>query len=110
MKHIGIIVILAIGLLGINTCTTRTNKIIVENNQKLSITGEITAIQNGKDGFTATIKDANGKEYYATISFVNSHGSGRGSNYIGNKITVKGSYWKDGKGGIHVTVDEYELK
>lgn len=57
----------------------------------MAVTGTITAIENGTDGYTATIKDAEGKEYDATISIVNLNKSG--SEYkaynIGDTITVK---------------------
>lgn len=111
MKQIGIIAILAIGLLGAGSCATKTKtQTSVENNQKLSITGEITTIENGKDGYTATIKDANGKLYYATISIVNLQKSGGEykSYKIGDKITVKGTNWKDEEGKTYITV--YKLK
>jgi len=78
----------------------------VENNQELSVTGQITAIENGKDGYMATINDSDGKEYVATISIVNLNKSGGEykAHNIGDKITVRGSYWKDGEGKIHITV------
>lgn len=112
MKQIGIITILAMGLfLGASSCAVKTKtQTSVENNHELSITGEITAIENGKDGYTTTIKDVDGKIYYATISIVNLQKSG--SEYkaykIGDKITVKGPEWKDGEGKTHIIV--YELK
>lgn len=108
MKKIGITIILAIGLFsGISSCATKAKiRTSAENNRELSVTGAVTAVENGKDGYTATIKDADGKLYYATISIVNLQKSG--SKYkpckIGDNITVQGPYWKDEERKIHITV------
>jgi hypothetical protein len=37
----------------------------------ITITGEVTGIENGKDGYTATLKTKEGKVYSATISIPN---------------------------------------
>jgi lysyl-tRNA synthetase class II len=111
MKQIAIIVTLAIVLLGTSNCATKTKtRSSEENAQGLAITGQITAIENGKDGYTATIKDANGKLYYATISIVNLRKSGGEykSYKIGDKITVQGNTWKDAEGRSHITVSKLE--
>jgi len=108
MKKIGILTILAIGLLSFNSCSTTRKQTNTEKNEVSSVTGEIIAIQNGKDGYTATIKDFDGKEYYATISIVNLQKSG--GDYkaykVGDKITVSGSSWKDTEGKMHITVHQ----
>jgi lysyl-tRNA synthetase class II len=107
MKQIGMIAVLVIGLLGAGSCATKpNNQTNTETNQELSVTGEIMARENGKDGYTATIKDANGKVYFATISIINMQKSGGEykSFKVGDKITVQGKSWKDAEGKAHITV------
>ena len=108
MKQIGIIAILAI-VLGASSCATKRKiQTGIENNQELLITGEVTGIENGKDGYIATIKDKNGELYYATISIINLQKSaGEYKSYkIGDKITVEGANWKDAEGKTHITVHQ----
>ncbi|HET8574144.1 MAG TPA: hypothetical protein VFL76_09755 [Edaphocola sp.] len=112
MGQIGTNAILAIGLLfGTAGCTT-SHKLSakVENHQELSVTGEITAIENGKDGYVATVKDDRGKLYYVTVSFVNlQKGGGEYKTHkSGDVITVKGAQWTDTEGKMHITA--YLLK
>ncbi|MBF9255668.1 hypothetical protein I2I11_20390 [Pontibacter sp. 172403-2] len=107
MKQIRRIAILAVGLLGAGGCATKPQaQISAESNQELSVTGEITARENGKDGYTATIEDPIGNLYYATISIVNLQKSGGKyqSFEIGDKITVQGNNWRDAEGKSHITV------
>ena len=107
MKQIGIIAITAMLLLGTSNCTTE-RKSNVETNQELSVTGEIIAIEKGTDGYMATLKDSDGKEYIATISIVNLSKSGGEykAHNVGDNITVRGNSWKDDKGKIHITVTD----
>ena len=85
---------------------TRTN---TEVEQKtITITGEVTAIVNSKDGYTATIKDKKGAESYATISIINlqkSNGTYK-SCKVGDTITVTGEYWEDAEGKIHIKAND----
>ena len=72
----------------------------------LSITGKITKIDNGKDGYMATIAGAEGREVVATISIINLQKSGgEFKRYeVGETISVSGPVWKDDNGVEHITV------
>ena len=74
----------------------------------MQATGKITHIENGKDGYTATIENNKGVEYITTISIVNLAKSG--STYkryeVGETITVKGTSWRDNLGITHITAQE----
>ena len=106
-----LLIIFAIVLL--SSCKT---KIITSTNTEveqktITITGEVTAIQKGKDGYTATIKDKKGDESYATISIINlqkSNGTYKTSQ-VGDTITVTGEYWKDAEGKINVKANDIKL-
>jgi hypothetical protein len=71
-----------------------------------TVSGEVSAIQKGKDGYTATIKNAKGKMYHGTISISNlSNPQLFKQAAIGDTIVVKGEVWKMGK-EKHITVRE----
>ncbi|GEP91860.1 hypothetical protein [Chitinophaga terrae (ex Kim and Jung 2007)] len=110
MKQTMIATALAVSLLGATSCssTRKAGSVIENDHMELSVAGEITAIENGKDGYTATIKEASGKEYLATISIVNlqKHGGQYKRYNVGDKISVKGPLWKDQEGKLHITVHE----
>jgi len=109
MKKVGIIAILALGILGTSACASKkTTPTTTEKQQTMTVSGEIIAIENGKDGYMATIKDGKGKEYVATISIVNLNKSGGTykSHKVGDKITVKGPFWKGGNNTTYITVAE----
>ncbi|PZR23848.1 MAG: hypothetical protein DI535_23170 [Citrobacter freundii] len=76
----------------------------------LKVTGVISKIENGKDGYMATLKDSTGKEFVATISIVNLQKSGgKFKRYKeGEKITVSGPSWKDEGNVEHITVTGLE--
>lgn len=63
-----------------------------------TVSGKVSAIQQGKDGYTATIENAKGQIYYGTISIPN---LGNPELFkqaaIGDAIIVKGEVWKMGK-------------
>ena len=69
-----------------------------------SVTGTVTEIQNGKDGYTARLLTADGKEFYATISRANlfkpeTYRSAK----TGDMLTVTGDHWQmEGKDQITV--------
>ena len=94
----------------LSSCNTQ--KITTTNTEMeqktITITGDVTAIQKGKDGYTATIKDKNGTESYATISMVNLQNSSGTykSSQVGDTITVTGEYWKDAEGKIHIKAND----
>lgn len=110
MKKIILLGILLSGAFTITDCTANktAQSTAADDKMIISASGTITHIENGKDGYMATIRDANGKEYTATISIVNLQKSG--SNYkryqIGDAITVKGPSWNDDKGRIYITAEK----
>ena len=76
-----------------------------------TVSGKISAIQKGKDGYTATIENSKGRVYYGTISIPNmSNPQLFKQAETGDTITVKGELWKMGK-EKRITVREIlELK
>lgn len=109
MKKNIFIPLLAIGLLATSCCSTKkAAQNPTEKNQTITVSGEVTLIENGKDGYMATIVDANGMENIATISIVNLNKSGgKFKRYnVGDKVTVKGTSWKDGEKKTYITVSE----
>ncbi|WP_367752696.1 hypothetical protein [Flavobacterium sp. WC2430] len=76
-----------------------------------TVSGKITAIQSGKDGYIATIKNERNKMYLGTISIPNlsnPHLFKQAS--VGDTIVVKGEVWKMGT-EKHIKVEEIlELK
>ena len=76
-----------------------------------TVSGKVSAIQQGKDGYTATIENGKGRTYFGTISIPNlSNPQLFKQAEIGDTITVKGEVWKMGK-EKQITVREIlELK
>ncbi|ASK29976.1 hypothetical protein CEY12_07580 [Chryseobacterium sp. T16E-39] len=109
MKKIIAIAFLTLGIFSITSCTAKQAAQSMEtgNNSTLEASGKITKIENGKDGYMATFKDASGKEYVATISIINlQKGSSQFKRYeVGDMISVKGSSW-DNDGVTHITASE----
>lgn len=70
----------------------------------LSIRGQVTAIENGKDGYTATVKSEANHIYKVTISRVNllKSKSEYRSYTVGEKISLTGDWWKDAEGNIYI--------
>ncbi len=111
MKKLILIGSLMLGTFTIISCTankTAQSATADGNNIEVSTRGTITHIENGKDGYMATVKDAEGKEYIATISIVNLHKSGSAfKRYeVGDTITVKGPSWQDEQGKIYIKVEK----
>ena len=77
---------------------------------EMTVTGKITKIENGKDGYMATLKSPDNKEYVTTISVVNFQKSGATykKHEVGETITVKGSSWVDTDGITHITASHLE--
>ena len=72
-----------------------TTAVETEANVTTTVKGTVTAVQNGKDGYTATIKDDSGKLFYATISIPNLDDPKQyRAVAVGDVITVKGESWK----------------
>jgi RecG-like helicase len=76
-----------------------------------TVSGKVSAIQKGKDGYTATIENTKGLIYFGTISIPNlSNPQLFKQAEIGDTIVVKGEVWKMGK-EKQITVREIlELK
>lgn len=61
----------------------------------VTVKGEITEINNGKDGYTAKIKMADGTVYFATISIPNLKDPKQYKKFnVGDVIKVKGKTFK----------------
>ncbi|MFS4474390.1 hypothetical protein [Chryseobacterium sp. T20] len=58
----------------------------------VSVSGKITKIENGKDGYTATIIDTAGKEYIVTVSVMDLQKNGEPYQLykVGDTISVTG--------------------
>jgi len=93
-------------------CVCKKNKMETteQNQENLTVTGKITSVTNGKDGYTAVLQADDNKMYTATISRINLQKSG--SEYKryeeGETITVTGSTWVDTEGVTYVTVTELQ--
>ncbi|WP_052257276.1 OB-fold nucleic acid binding domain-containing protein [Flavobacterium sp. AED] len=76
-----------------------------------TVRGKVSAIQKGKDGYTATIENTKGRIYFGTISIPNlSNPQLFKQAEIGDTLVVKGEVWKIGK-EKQITVREIlELK
>lgn len=77
----------------------------------LTIKGSVTAIENGKDGYTATVLSQAKKEYQVTISKINLER--RKAAYkrfeVGEKVTITGDWWKDATGKIYITASNLHI-
>jgi len=80
----------------------------INTEKEHAVKGKITAIEKGKDGYTATLKDASGTTYKATISMVNlqKYGGTFKRYDVGDTIWIKGSVWEDPTGAKYITVKE----
>ncbi len=93
-------------------CVCKKNKAetTAQNQESVTVTGKITAVTNGKDGYTAVLQAADNKIYNATISRINLQKAG--SEYKryeeGETITVTGSTWVDTEGVTYITVTELQ--
>lgn len=73
-----------------------------------SVTGKITNIENGKDGYMATVLDEKNNTYIATISAVNLQKSGGTykTHNVGDTISINGTGWKDNEGNTYIMVKQ----
>ncbi|KAA9325640.1 hypothetical protein F0P94_17035 [Adhaeribacter soli] len=70
------------------------------------ISGKVTEIQPGKDGYTARIKTAEGQEYLATVSHANlTDPTTYRAVTVGETVRVKGDHWEM-ENQQHITVRE----
>lgn len=81
-----------------------------EEEQTLKISGVVTNIENGKDGYMATIKTADGQEYIATVSVVNlnKYGGTYKKKELNDSITVAGPGWTDAEGKKYLMAKELQ--
>ena len=111
MKNL-VLVLFAVTTLVTTGCVCKKSKAetTAQNQENVTVTGKITAVANGKDGYTAVLQAANNKMYNATISRINLQKSG--SEYKrykeGDTITVTGSTWVDAEGVTYITVTELQ--
>lgn len=121
MKQRLLVTVLGIGFLGLTACNNEQG---AKENEKpatpqateeskpaeteTQVSGKITGIENGKDGYMATIEDSTGHTYTATISIVNLQKSGGTykAHTVGETITVKGPSWKDEAGKTYIMVKQ----
>lgn len=110
MKKIILSGVLVSGIFSITGCATNKMAQVTSADDKMimSASGTITHIENGKDGYMATIRDAGGKEYMVTISIVNLQKSGSAYKryQVGDAITVKGPSWNDDQGRVYITAEK----
>ena len=80
-----ILSLITIGILSCSSVKTAT------------VSGTVSAIQKGKDGYTATIENAKSVIYYATISISNLGSAEKFREFkIGENVTLFGEIWKMG--------------
>ena len=71
------------------------------------ISGKVTGVQPGKDGYTARLVTAGGQVYFATVSRANlkENAAQYRSVAVGDTLRLKGDVWQSGD-ETHVTVRE----
>jgi hypothetical protein len=71
------------------------------------IWGKVTAVQAGKDGYTARLVTAEGQVYFATVSRANlkENAAQYRSVAVGDSLRLRGDVWQAGD-ETHVTVRE----
>ncbi len=111
MKYLFITALFSATALTYSSCkTVKANDVAQIENENLRVNGKIIHIENGKDGYMATLLTNDNKEYTATVSIANLNK--RGQNYkkydVGETITVEGPFWKDDSGKTYITA--YKLQ
>ena len=72
----------------------------------VKVKGKVVAITNGKDGYTAQVKDDNGNIYFATISIPNLDDPKQYKAVkVGDVIDIEGDSWKMND-ELHIKVNE----
>lgn len=113
MKHLLISIGLLITALTFTSCHNPKKAAAsaqTAERKEMEITGEIVKIENGKDGYMATVNDKNNKSYFVTISLVNMQKSGGTFKRFetGQKIKAKGTFWNDDAGNTYITAKNVE--
>lgn len=111
MKYLLITALFSVMTLTFSSCkTAKANDSTHVENENLRVKGKIIHIENGKDGYMATLLTTDNKEYIATISIVNLNK--RGQKYkkydVGETISIEGPFWKDDSGKTYITA--YKLQ
>lgn len=99
-------VILLLATAAVQSCHTAKQGVPSAQHQVIKVTGTVQDIQNGKDGYTATLVTSDQKIYKATVSHSNleDHNQYKAVK-TGDVITVKGDQWQM-EGETHITVRE----
>lgn len=111
MKYLFITAFFSVMTLTFSSCkTAKANDVARIENENLRVNGKIIHIENGKDGYMATLLTTDNKEYIATISIQNLNKRGQKYNKydVGDTITVEGPFWKDDSGKTYITA--YKLQ
>lgn len=104
-----------VGEPGTGTDTTAVDNTSIEKPEpvaeaapRIKVSGKVTQVSNGKDGYTARLNSGEGKTYFATISIPNLEDPDQYRQVkLGDSITVAGENWKM-KDEEHITVKELE--
>ncbi len=77
----------------------------------VTIKGRVLSIENGKDGYTATVLSDAKITYQVTISRINLER--KKASYkrfeAGEKVTITGDWWKDNEGKIYIAASNLHL-
>jgi RecJ-like exonuclease len=96
MKKILIIIVVVFVLSGCGANRQNSSNQVMKG-KIVSVKGNVTEIERGKDGYTAKIKTGDGKTYSAVVSSVNLSGTGQYREVkIGDAIEVEGEATGDG--------------
>ena len=92
------------------SCSGQKNTPTVEQiqNKQMEVIGKISTIENGKDGYMATVDTKDGKSYTVTISIINLQKSGGTFKRfeVGETISAKGTFWQDDTGKNYITAKD----
>ena len=97
------------GFFAFASCSTSKQNTDTKLQEKIiHISGTVSELDSGKDGYMAMIKTDNNENYKATISIINLQKSG--STYktlkIGDNISVSGPTWHDADGNKYIKVEK----
>lgn len=93
-------------MLGMAFCSSqKKNSGALAGQELIMVTGKIIEVQNGKDGYTATLRTMEGLQYVVAISIINlqKEGGVYKRYQVEDTITVKGAAWKDANGNSFIT-------
>ncbi|MCH5720147.1 hypothetical protein [Niabella hibiscisoli] len=113
MKNLFISIGLLVAIGAVISCNNQKNVTAstqTAEQKEMEVTGEIVKIENGKDGYMATVNDKNGKPHIVTISIINLQKSGGTFKRfeVGQKIKAGGPFWKDDSSTTYITAKNVE--